>query len=709
MKLKKLGAVLLACAMCCGLALPLAGCGSSGPNQFEWWLASQHLMSFYTDYDDNPVVRYIEDYKTFENQDGEQQAIDFDYMSPTSQGAETDFATLISTGDFPELMDLSVYTGSSVDLYKQGIAMDITDYVEQYMPNYMAWLNEPGHEYYKSLVYQDIDGEKRIVRLISFNDEVNHEQVYCGYLYRRDWLLKYGSQPQYIYEYEEIDYEKGVSTDPDVVYENGRIVDGQATLKLDSNGDPVTRLNPNYVAGTDNYFSGSYTLKPDKVTELSEAEKAATFDSATRTPIYDETKVSGDSWVDNVVFPSGYSDPVYLSDWEWMLGIFQTAIEDLEGKVSGYDGYAMNLQYQGYHPAGDLVSSFGGGNSSWYLKTNEDGTREAEFGGNTEGFRVYLETMNKWWKNNWIDPDFDTRSTDLFYRIDESSVYSGEVGLWYGSTQTLDSRIYNSQNATEATRGIVVYGASQPINDLYGSDDLKFNEPYTFYQQTLENTQLMITTAAEGKDLVLLFHFLDYMCSPEGSLLRSAGLNKEQVEECNSEFYHEYGMDDGAYTVEFNADGTIDKSTFRFCDVMENDIGGISSVAPAGKLWGMQYVLPRQRTETNRHSMEQYMRYENTGFVSQGLIGQMTVDEANAYSETYRQIETEFMARYVSQIIKGNSSTYSYTGQGWQNFVDDLSIRNPDRVTQIFQRLLNEMNTLQSATASAASLCTIIK
>lgn len=677
MKLKKLGAAILACALCCGLALPLAGCGNSGPNQFGWWLASQHLMSFYTDYDDNPVVRYIEDYKTFENQDGEQQAIDFDYMSPTSQGAETDFATLISTGDYPELMDLSVYTGSAVDLYKEGVAMDITDYVEDYMPNYMAWLNEPGHEYYKSLVYQDVDGEKRIVRLISFNDEVSYEQVYCGYLYRRDWLIKYGRQPDTLYQYENAEYD-----------EQGRLVSGE--LKLNSDGTPVTAANPK--AGQ--YFSGSYTLKPDKVTELSEAEKAATFDSTTRTPIYDETKVSGDSWVDDVIFPSGYSDPVYLSDWEWMLGIFQTAIEDLEKTVDGFDGYAMNLQYQGYHPAGDLVSSFGGGNSSWYQHINADGTREARFGGTSDNFRVYMQTMKKWFANGWIDPDFATRSSDLFYRIDESSVYSGEVGLWYGSTQTLDSRIYNSQNVTDATRGIVVYGASQPINDLYGTAEQKFKAPDTFYQQTLENTQLMVTTAAEGKDLVLLFHFLDYMCSPEGSLLRSAGLNKEQVEECNSEFYHEYGMDDGAYTAEMNADGTLNKDSFRFCDAMENDIGGISSVATGGKLWGMQYVLPRQRTETNRHSMEQYMRYENTGFVSQGLIGQMTVDEADTYSSRYNSIDTEFMARYVSQIIMGTASDYNVdTEAGWNSYVTAISRRRPSDVTAIFQRLFDAMNS----------------
>lgn len=33
-----------------------------------------------------------------------------------------------------------------------------------------------------------------------------------------------------------------------------------------------------------------------------------------------------DSWTDDVVFPSGGTDPVYISDWEWMFGSFTEAM-----------------------------------------------------------------------------------------------------------------------------------------------------------------------------------------------------------------------------------------------------------------------------------------------------------------------------------------------------------------------------------------------
>ena len=47
-------------------------------------------------------------------------------------------------------------------------------------------------------------------------------------------------------------------------------------------------------------------------------------------------------WTDNVVFPSGGTDPVYISDWEWMFDIFETALQ-MQGMT---DGYVMQLPSQ---------------------------------------------------------------------------------------------------------------------------------------------------------------------------------------------------------------------------------------------------------------------------------------------------------------------------------------------------------------------------
>lgn len=58
-------------------------------------------------------------------------------------GSESEnFNTMIGTGDYPEIIDMSVATDSPQTMYENGILMDITQYVEDYMPNYRAFLDK---------------------------------------------------------------------------------------------------------------------------------------------------------------------------------------------------------------------------------------------------------------------------------------------------------------------------------------------------------------------------------------------------------------------------------------------------------------------------------------------------------------------------------------------------------------------------------------
>ena len=54
---------------------------------------------------------------------------------------------MISTGEYTDLLDLSYYNGSIATLVEDGVLMDITEYVEEYMPDYVALLDEhpPGN------------------------------------------------------------------------------------------------------------------------------------------------------------------------------------------------------------------------------------------------------------------------------------------------------------------------------------------------------------------------------------------------------------------------------------------------------------------------------------------------------------------------------------------------------------------------------------
>ncbi len=48
----------------------------------------------------------------------------------------------------------------------------------------------------------------------------------------------------------------------------------------------------------------------------------------------------------------------------------------------------------------------------------------------TENFRTYLEAMNTWYNNGWLDERFNERASDIFFRINENGTAQGMVGLW---------------------------------------------------------------------------------------------------------------------------------------------------------------------------------------------------------------------------------------------------------------------------------------
>ena len=129
----------------------------------------------------------------------------------------------------------------------------------------------------------------------------------------------------------------------------------------------------------------------------------------------------------------------------------------------------------------------------------------------------------------------------MFYQIDDTKVRQGKVGLWYGLISQLAGK---SDTGEDYTKGMVVYGAREPINDIYGTDKQKNVIPYTFYQVGWDAaSKFVITDKAKDKDLSVLFSTIDYMFSDEGIYLRSFGLNKEQYEVTKDEDVYKAWID----------------------------------------------------------------------------------------------------------------------------------------------------------------------
>ena len=549
---KRIVGAALCGAMATGL---LAGCGggggSSSDTSFTMWIYSGADSQYYTDYKDNPVVQYITS-KTWGEED---KKVDLTFWVPASGTATDSYSTMMGSGDYPDILDTSIADAPKI-MYEEGIIMDLTDYVNEYMPNYKKFLEENPTVALYATDY--IDGEPRYLRILAGHDD--YPYTYCGYQYRRDWIVKYGTNPQ--------------------------------------TGEP---------------FSGGYTDPEDP-----------------------------DSWEDDVVFPSGGTDPVYISDWEWMFEIFEKAYEDLGID----DSYCISVYYPGYSWTGDLVSCFGGGNFAFY----EDADGKVQYGPVQDSARAYLECMNTWYENGWLDPNFNERTSDMFYAIDDSSVRQGKVGMWCGMQAQLGGRM---DAGDEYTSGIYVAGCALPINDLYGTDACKNVEPDCIMTGTgLNGTGYAITTAAEDKDIATLLTMIDYLYSDEGALMATLGLNPEQMEEIGTTFYSDNGVPDGMYSVK-------DDGTYLIADAVRQDSGGLRTAGNLDKMPHKNLVkdVDEGYAETYEHSMELWIKYPNkaqiqgtpvTNNMTQEDISEM--DDARARLLEYTDINTVDFIKGVKDI-----------------------------------------------------------
>lgn len=581
---KRIGKKMMA-AVLAGTMLLTAGCGggngsgksdaSADAYKISYWLPVGEDSAYYDSYNDNPMVKYIEQNYKFNG-----KPIDFDFYVAPADSQSDNFNTLLSTGEYCDIMDLSMSSETPGQLYEDGIIQDLTDLVAEHMPNYMAYLEE--NPDMKTEIYSIVDGEKKILTLSGFYQKV--EDNFQGFCYRRDWLAKYGTNPE----------------------------TGEAfTYGFKDEADPY-------------------------------------------------------SWEDNVVFPSGGSDPVYISDWEWMFDIFQKALTDLGID----DGYCYAPYYLGFMQTGDLASAFGGGGCCYWYRNQEN---EAVFGPTTDNFRAYLQCLNTWYGNGWIDPAFAEHNGDMFFSVDSAKVFSGKVGLWQGLMSSLGTQI----DADDAyTDGAVVYGCRQPINDTYGGPESQNVQPYTFYTYSKVIGSVALTTKMSEEETIAFMEFADFMFTKEGGEL-ALGLSKEQYEACKDEYYTKQGLTEGAYKKEG-----------------DTYIPNVSSSDPISTTIRLERVVTRlaipvekQYDHYVQQAVNEWMAYETSPTLFTASVTNAMSSEESAEIASIRNNVDQFMIRSISTAIMGKGYDVFNDGS-WQQYCTDINKFQPEKVTDLYNEKL---------------------
>ncbi len=576
------------------------------PDEFAGLPASYNILIgntepsfFYADYLDNPTLSYLLE----KEWNGKEITLKVDALPDGSQ--QDAMNTLIATGEYQDLIPVSYCADSPAALYEDGVLLDVGQYLK-YMPNYSAWLDS--HPDLASQMYVNTSDGRKMLQLYIVCDVP--EDFWGGYLYRRDWIVKYGKNPS-----------------------------------------------------TGAAFSGKYT---------------------------NDAK---DSWEDDVVFPSYYDDdlrafvqknidpdweggdPIFISDWEWMLDIFAEALE----KEGITDGYAMQLPYRGSNGNGMLESGFGGGCGSFYL--DEDGV--CRNGYTSEHQRAFLTCLATWYKNGWIDRTFDEKTSDaLFWKVDIPSVYAGKVGCWYGQQSAVGSLLESAENA--ATEGICVYGAAYPVNDIYGSADEQMKLPDTYFTTAnMVQNGMALTNKLEGKDIATLLTFLDDFYTEEGGLLHSKGFSKDEQAQLQNAFYNEYGLQDGAYDFE-ERDG--EKWILKNPAIELTD--GLQSAAACGRIAcgiNINDHVDMGYTDVLQHAQDEWNRYANTGTIPGLVTGQLN-EEQNEFTSLMNSNLLTATAVWLPQFIKGDLDIEN--DADWQKWCDEVGAQQPEKYVDYINEVL---------------------
>ncbi len=566
-------------------ALGLTGCGggdgASGDTwKMSYWIPKAEDARFYDEYEENPVLQYIEANYEFNG-----KKIDIDFFTAPPGSEADDFSTLLGTEEYCDIMDLSMSPTSAAELYNQGIIWDLTDMYEEHMPNYKAFLD--ANPELIGDTYSIVDGEKKVLAL--YQMAVDADNPFEGFAYRRDWVAKYGTNPE-----------------------------------------------------TGKAFTYGFTDESDP-----------------------------ESWEDDVVFPSGGTDPVYISDWEWMFEIFDKAMEDL----GITDGYCYAPYYLGYLETGDLSSGFGGGGAGIYI----DGDTVVS-GYTTDNTRTYLQCMNNWYQKGWIDPNFSEHTGDMFFAVDQEKVFQGKVGLWQGRMSTIGTQL---DSGDELTSGSVVYGARLPINDVYGGDAQKNVEPNMYFRTTRLGTSVGISKKLSEEEVIAFMEFVDFLYSEEGRLLKNYGLNQEQYEAFGSELYDELGINGGNYTIDEDGIAHTAFSTDKpesLAVVLGRCIGLADPVHI--DLGYDKYV---------QHAVDEWKYYDNEMSLRDSVQKAVSLENQKEIDKIRANLN-QYLAKTIPTIIMGTGSYDINDDADWEQFVKDTKKYGSDKLAGYYQEALDFLN-----------------
>ena len=623
-KWKTFGTAALAAMMAVGGVGMLAGCNNtSDADTFTIWMASSVNSSIYNDYGENPFIQYLE--KRFD--------INLEFSTPMLGKELEDFNKLIGSGSYPDIMDLSFYTDSIALLYDDGYgaAMDLTQYIEDYMPNYSQFMEDNT----QFTQYAKIDG--MYLTLNNYNEAIPNQ--WGGWMYRRDWIVDYGESQT-----------KGSYSSVEEV---------EAALSQGSSERTGGFIEP--VA--DDSYEGGYAY------------------------------ADGIVFPDGILTADGYDNPLTLRDWEWMFEIFMQN-DYCEYCISlpniGYHGTGELLSAFGVGPLWNAYDDGTGTFSEIKFGPTEDGYKRY-----TEKMHEWYEkgwldpnfTSNSGDMFYAIDGESITSGVvGMWYGT------TGQLGdhLAQSSTQTIAALegidVWGARQPREG------YGAGDEASGMYTDDPSVF---YLDSQETSRRWIVTDAAEGKNLEKLFTMLDWLYSEEGSIIKTYGLSLEELEEYDIDTSLLEEYDLleegcwwwaDEDGNRVE---EGTPGAKVF-WNSKIKNATGDIAVAANGAYFFGLGYdsrgLEYDQEPFVRSHAYDEWAVYNNYGTLTGSFTSQFTVDEGSSFNAVQESVR-EFMGTTLPDIIKNGVDNVN-----WANFLGGLRTRKCDDNTALLQSLYDRLH-----------------
>lgn len=623
-KWKTFGTAALAAMMAVGGVGMLAGCNNTGDaDTFTIWMASSVNSSIYNDYGENPVIQYLE--KRFD--------INLEFTTPMLGKELEDFNKLIGSGSYPDVMDLTFYTDSIGLLYDDGYgaAMDLTQYIEDYMPNYSQFMEDNP----QLTQYAKIDG--MYLTLNNYNEAIPNQ--WGGWMYRRDWIVDYGeSQTKGTYSSVE-EVEKALSSES--AERTGGFI------------EPVA----------DDSYEGGYAY------------------------------ADGIVFPDGILTEDGYDNPLTIRDWEWMFEIFMQN-DYCEYCISlpniGYHGTGELLSAFGVGPLWNAYDDGTGTFSEIKFGPTEDGYRRYLEKMNEWYEKGWLDpnfTSTSGDMFYAIDGESITSGVvGMWYGT------TGQLGDHLAQSSSESIAALEGVDVWGARQPREGYGARDEASGMYTDDPSVF---YLDSQETSRRWIVTDAAEGKNLEKLFTMLDWLYSEEGSIIKYYGLSLKELEEYDIDTSLLEEYGLleegcwwwaDEDGNRVE---EGTPGAKVF-WNSKIKNATGDIAVATNGAYFFGLGYdargLEYDQEPFVRSHAYDEWAVYNNNGSLTGSFTSQFTIDEGSAYNATQETIR-EYLGKEVPTLIKSG-----VTDANWNAFLGALRTRKCDSNTELLQSLYDRLH-----------------